>query len=91
MNYPLRIRFWYAVHNAAERFSHWVYCAKIQRANEEQARITERAMYAAPAVTLTELGPGQYNYRITSERPRFRVKKWRDGVTPRDDVPMSPQ
>lgn len=27
--YPIRIRFWYWVHDRAERFWHWVYRAKI--------------------------------------------------------------
>lgn len=30
MSYPLRIRFWYVVHNYAERLWHWVWFAKLQ-------------------------------------------------------------
>jgi hypothetical protein len=29
-SYPLRIRFWYFVHNYAERLWHWVWYAKLQ-------------------------------------------------------------
>jgi hypothetical protein len=29
MKYPLRIRFWYLVHDKAERLWHWVYRTKI--------------------------------------------------------------
>lgn len=29
MRYPLRIRFWYRVHDSAERLWHWVYRTKL--------------------------------------------------------------
>lgn len=81
MSYPLRIRFWYTVHNYAERFWHWVWFAKLQPWHQSQEiqlpptyRLIEdhgdRKIYASVGgygsrPPVKYKGDGSYTYKVT--------------------------